>query len=275
MPNAAWASVAAIVLGLAGSGCRRAYVRTVDVAPAPASGGGVTVLQAQPQASPGYDVSGSVQLLYLPVEASQLPLHLIQAVYVQTDDGRQFQITRADVVAGMGGRIALRIPAGVTTGTATLVLTNGQQWTSTFHIAASSAGVSIGAGAPQAAGVIGDPRCQLPSGTWQGTISDDPRSRSTVWLEVLGDCRTVRGYVHLDSASGSVDSTIEGLWDPYSSTIVARDMQLFNVQPLPGGGFCPTDEYRLQVSPDGRSIQGQNIIYQAPCQGASRVWLVR
>lgn len=275
MKKTAW--LLALAVALIG-GCRRAYVRTVE-APPPSYGGGVTVVQgpAQQQPAAGYDVTADVQLLYLPVEAAQLPLHLIQAVYVQTSDGRQFQITQADVVAGIGGRIAVRIPNGVTTGTATVVLTNGQQYTTTFHIAASSSGVSVGVGGVQGGreGPVGHPSCQLPSGTWQGTISDDPSSRATVWLEVLGDCRTVRGYVHLDGSGGSVDSTVEGTWDPYSSSILARDTQLFNVQPMPGGSFCATDEYRLQVSPDGRSIQGQNIIYSAPCQGSSRVWLVR
>jgi hypothetical protein len=160
---------------------------------------------------------------------------------------------------------------GVTTGTATVYLTNGQQWSTTFHIAVQSGQIAVGGGGP-----VGDPRCQLPQGTWQGTISDDPNSRSTVWLEVLGDCRTVRGYVHLQSGGGgSVDSTIEGTWDLSTYTLSARDTQLFNVQPEPGGSFCATDEYRLQLSGDGSTLQGQNIIYQPPCRGSSRVWLQR
>lgn len=281
-------------LALAIGGCRsRAYVRaqTIQTAPPPASGG-VTIYEGGGGyegggssdvvvAQPAVQAQGSFELLYLPVDASMVPLHLVQAVVVQTDDGRSFQLTPADLMQGMGGRVAVRVPAGVTTGTATVYLTSGQVWSTTFHIAASSSGLSVGVGGGAVGGgaVVGgpasDPRCGWPSGTWQGSITRDP-NRATVWLEVLGDCRTVRGYVHLDSSGGSVDSTIEGTWDVGSMTITARDTQLFNVRPMPGGGFCATDQYRLQLAPDGSTMQGSNDTWSSSqCRGSSPVWLAR
>ncbi len=268
-----------LVLAVPSAGCRRrAYLRAATVS---SSGGsaGVTVIE-QPQAQPMVQqpqvqaqaqAQAQFELLYLPVDASMVPLHLIQAVVVQTDDGRTFQLTQADVQQAMGARVAVRVPAGVTTGTATVYLVNGQTWSTTFHIAASSSGLVVGGGGAP----VSDPRCGWPSGTWQGQITDDPRSTSTVWLEVLGDCRTVRGYVHLESSAGSIDSTIEGTWDVASMTIVARDTQLFNVRPMPGGSFCATDEYRLQLSGDGGMIEGRNNTWSAQCRGSSRVWLRR
>lgn len=271
----------AVVVALAASsaGCRsRAYVRTQTVA-ATGGSGGVTIIEGgavqsggmvQGQQQPMVEAQAGFELLYLPVDASMVPLHLVQAVVVQTDDGRTFQLTQADVQQAMGARVAVRVPVGVTTGTATVYLVNGQTWSTTFHIAASSGGFVAGGG-----GAVADPRCGWPSGTWQGSITDDPRSSSTVWLEVSGDCRTVRGHVHLDSSSGSIDSTIEGTWDVASMTITARDTQLFNVRPLPGGSFCATDQYRLQLSPDGSTIEGRNDTWSAQCRGSSRVWLRR
>src|SRR5687768_9360696 len=104
-------AVVTLVIGAAtlGAGCRRrAYVRAATPV---ASSGGVTVVQpqaayaqpayaqpayAQPAyAQPAYApqpeytepayAEASVQLLYLPVDASLLPLHLVQVVHVQTD----------------------------------------------------------------------------------------------------------------------------------------------------------------------------------------------
>lgn len=273
-------SLTLVALAISAAGCRtRAYVRSQTVAAEPSYGGVLVVEGApaeahvvqSPQQPHVVQVEAQLELLYLPVEAAQLPLHLIRAVLVQTDDGRSFQLTQADVQHAMGGRVAVRVPTGVTTGTATVYLVDGQSWSTTFHIAASSSSIVVGAGGAP----VSDPRCGWPGGTWQGTITDDPRSSSTVWLEVQGDCRTVRGYVHLDSSSGSIDSTIEGTWDVSTMTIVARDTQLFNVRPMPGGSFCATDEYRLQLSPDGGTIEGRNDTWSAQCHGSSRVWLRR
>jgi hypothetical protein len=289
-------SIAALALALAEGCASRTYVREEAAAPTATAGSGVTVVEYGGEAygsegyggerhagagyggeagSPGAGVElhARGELLSLPVEAERL-LHLVRHVVITTDDGRTFQLAPSDIERGMAGRLAVRLPAGVTTGTATAYLNDGQTYSTTFHVAVRSGSVSVGIGGA-GAGPVGDPRCALPSGTWQGTISSDPRSSSTVWLEVLADCRTVRGYVHLDSSGGSVDSTIEGTWDLASQTLYARDTQLFNVQPMPGGTFCATDEYRLSVSYDGRSIEGQNITYQDPCRGSSRVWLRR
>ena len=267
----------AVVLGSAG--CRaRAYVRAQTPAYAQTQGGYVQGGYAQPVTVQAPPVQATAQaggqLLYLPVEAAQLPLQLIRGIVIQTTDGQVYQLTAADVQQALAGRLALRVPAGIVTGTATVYLTNGQTWSTTFHIAATSSGVVVG-GAPVVPAT--DPRCQLPQGTWQGRISSDPRSYATVWLEVLGDCRTVRGYVRLTSGDGgSVDSTIEGGWDPSTYTLVGRDMQLFNIQiGAAGTGFCATDEYRLQLSGDGQTMQGSNTIYQAPCAGSSPVYLQR
>ena len=249
-----------------------AYVRPTAAQPAyaqPAYPGQLQV-QGQVSASGPYATQVQGQLLYVPLEAAQLPLQLLSSIVVQSSDGRQFQITLDDIVQGLGGRIALRIPAGVTTGTATIFLTTGQTVSTSFHIAATTTGLSLGVGP------VGDPRCGWPAGTWQGSISTERGSTSTVWLETQSDCRTVRGYVHLQSADGgSVDSTIEGVWDPATSTLVARDMQLFNARPGPGGSFCATDQYQLQMSADGQQMTGWNIVQDTPCQSQSQVWLTR
>lgn len=58
-------------------------------------------------------------------------------------------------------------------------------------------------------------------------------------------------------------------------TLIARDAQLFNFRPVPGGGFCATEQYRLNLSPDGRTFTGLNIVTERTCAGQSRVHLHR
>lgn len=267
-------SLLLVLIVLALPACRRRYVvetSTTTSSSGVVSGGGDYAGGGGGGGGGGVVATGSFQLLYLP--AASLPLHLLSYVHVETTDGRVFDLGPADLaqVASGGGRIAVRIPAGVTTGTATIYLNDGRTFVTTFHIAVSSGSATLGALAPGS-----DTRCYIPNGTWVGTISDTPGSRSTVSLEVLGDCRTVRGFVHLDTPDGSVDSTIEGTWDVGSGVLVARDTQLFNIVIRPGGGgFCPTDEYRLQLAPDGNTIYGQNIIYGSSCAGTSQVYLQR
>ncbi len=264
MSTRALASIALAFALLLGAGCRRTVVRTVP-APSP------SVITA-PQ--PAMQAQASFQLLYIPPSAAaMLPLHLIARVMIQTSDGQYFELGPGDIQQMSTGYVAVRIPLGVTTGTATVQLHDGRTWSTTFHIAVSSSGQIVGT---MEGAMTSDARCTQLTGTWQGTITSDPNSRATVWLEVLGDCRSVRGFVHLDSPSaGSVDSTIEGTWDYSSGVLTARDTQLFNVQPLPGGSFCATDQYQIQLQPDGYTLAGRNITYSGQCRSDSPVWLRR
>src|SRR5687767_12879048 len=71
-----------------------------------ASGGGAAV-----------SASGG-QYLYLP--GTNISLAGIQSAVVQSQDGRSFTLTPADIQAAAAGRLAVALPAGVTTGTVTL-----------------------------------------------------------------------------------------------------------------------------------------------------------
>jgi hypothetical protein len=152
----------------------------------------------------------------------------------------------------------------VTTGTVTLVV-NGQQVTIPFHVVVSMAQAPV---IGSVAVSQSDPRCAALAGSWIGSISDSaPGSVARVHLTVLSDCRTVQGFIAWSGPTiGSVDSTIEGVWEPNSSTLVARDAQLFNVRPLPGGGFCATERYALTLTPDGQLI-GENVTMEPRCGG--------
>jgi hypothetical protein len=264
--------VSLFTLAMTHAGCRpRAYVRSPTLVTQVQPAGVIVVESAPPPPVMVQEpVATSFELLYLPAQIAALPLQLIQSVLVQADDGRAFQLTQADLQHVMGGRIAVRIPHGVTSGIATIYAIDGRTWSTQFQIAASSNSITVSAGSAAL-----DPRCSWPNGVWQGTVTNDPYATSTVWLEVLGDCRTVRGQVHLESPSGSVDSTIEGTWDVATMTIIARDTQLFRLHPMPGYSFCATDEYRLQLSPDGNRIMGQNNTWSGACRTSSTVLLQR
>jgi hypothetical protein len=261
----------ALVLSLVSAGCTYHRVRREVVEP-----GGTRTVAVQQQTTGGGQVvvggGAATQLLYLPT--SDLPLHLVSGIVIQTSDGRTMQLTAADLMQLANGYVAVRVPVGITTGQITVYLSSGQQYSTTFHIAVSSTGEFVGT---LGTGYAGDPRCTLPNGQYFGNITSDQYSRATAWIEVGADCRSVRGIVHLQSSDGgSVDSTIEGTWDPSTYTLIARDTQLFNVQPGPNGGFCPTDRYELQLSGDGSIIQGANIITDRYCgAGSSPVYLQR
>lgn len=228
-------------------------------------GGGVVITEAQATGTVQVTDAGG-QLLYIP-DASLL-LDQVARIDVQTSDGRAFQLTRADLVQASFGRMALRVPAGVTTGTLTVWFLNGRQYTTTFHIAVSDGGRMVGT-----AGAIQDPRCHAIDGTWYGNISSDRSARATMQIQVLEDCRTITGFIHFESGGGSVDSTIDGQYDVYSGMLVGRDIQLFNVNPGPGGSFCATDQYRMQLGRDGATFTGENITSSYGCEGDSPVFL--
>ncbi len=250
------------------SGCeRRARIVETDVQVPVTSGGGVQVQEMQTTTTTtttgSVDVSG--QLLYIPAEAVAM-VDQVARIVIQTDSGQVIALTRDDLVQAAFGRMALRVPAGVTTGTVTVTFLNGQQFSTTFHIAVT--------GSTQFVGTVGgydNPHCHEIDGTWVGNISSDPGARATMQVEVLGDCRTIRGFIHFESGGGSVDSTIDGSWDMDRGMLVGRDTQLFNVNPGPGGGFCATDEYVMQLGPDGQSFTGRNITRSGGCEGDSPV----
>jgi hypothetical protein len=256
---------AALALVSVSSCTRRARVVETEVQVPVSSGGGVVIADAPPPQTTTVQASG--QLLYIPAEAAAYAQQVAQIV-VQTDSGQVIQLTQADLVQAAFGRMALRIPEGVTTGTVTVYFLNGQQFSTTFHIAVS--------GGAQFVGTVGgydDPHCHEIDGTWVGNISSDPGARATMQVEVLGDCRTVRGFIHFESGGGSVDSTIDGTWDVQQGMLMGRDTQLFNVSPGPGGGFCATDEYVFHLEADGQTFTGRNITRSYGCQGDSPVYL--
>ena len=178
------------VFSLASCTRRARYVETETRVPV-SSGGGVVITESQPtERMQVADVSGT--LLYIP-DASLL-LDQVARIDVQTSDGRAFQLTREDLVQASFGRMALRIPAGVATGTLTVWFFNGRQYTTSFHIAVSDGGRMVGT-----AGAIQDPRCHAIDGTWYGNISSDPSARATMQIQTLEDCRTVTGFIHFES----------------------------------------------------------------------------
>lgn len=268
----------AVVLALVAPACtRRARVveTEVQVPVTQSSGGGVVITETQPQPPPpqqtvvtapsGVAVDG--QLLYIPAEAVALVDQVAQIV-VQTSEGQVFQLSRADLVQAAFGRMALRVPAGVTTGTVTVYFLNGQQFSTTFHIAVTGGAQIVGS-----VGGYQDPHCHAIDGTWVGNISSDPSARATMQVEVLGDCQSIRGFIHFESGGGSVDSTIDGTWDMQQGMAYGRDTQLFNVSPGPGGSFCATDQYVFHLEPDGRTLTGRNITRSYGCEGDSPVYL--
>ena len=265
-------ALAALALVSVSSCTRRARIVETDVQVPVTSGSeprgtGVVITEAQmtPPPQTSVTVDASAQLLYIPAEAVAMVEQVAQIV-VQTDQGQTFQLTRADLVQAAFGRMALRVPAGVTTGTVTVYFLNGQQFSTTFHIAI--------AGSTQFVGTVGgyaDPHCHAIDGTWVGNITEDGGARATMQVEVLGDCRTIRGFIHLESGGGSVDSTIDGTWDVQNGLLTGRDTQLFNVNPGPGGSFCATDEYVMHLERDGQTFTGRNITRSAGCQGDSPV----
>ncbi|MFO0682923.1 MAG: hypothetical protein U0234_12765 [Sandaracinus sp.] len=259
-------------LALTGTGCvRRARVVERDVSVPVTSGGsstgssGVVITETQATTT---TVQAQGELLYIPAEAAAY-LEQVARIVVQTSSGQVIELTRADLVQAAFGRMALRIPAGVTTGTVTVFFLNGQQYSTTFHIAVTG-------GSAQIVGSVGsyeDPYCHAIDGTWVGNISSDPGARATMQVEVLGDCRTIRGFIHFEQGGGSVDSTIDGTWDARQGMLIGRDTQLFNVAPGPGGGFCATDQYVFHLEQDGATFTGRNITRSYGCEGDSPVFL--
>lgn len=211
----------------------------------------------------GYARSGT-HVLYLP---SPFPIEAIDRVTVVSQDGQSLVFGRGEIAQAVAGRLAITLPLGITTGTVT-VEAGGRTVSSTFYVAVSMTGqVTVGLGGA-------GPECQAITGTWVGNITDDPSARATVVLEALADCRTVHGFVRLESPrSGSVDSTLEGTWDPGSQTLIARDTQLFNVRVVPGGSFCATERYTLRLA--GGWLTGENYVSESPCAGTSPVQLSR
>ncbi len=261
----------AAALVVAAAGCeRRARVVETEVRVPTTSGGsrtGVVITETQPTTTTT-TVQAQGELLYIPAEAAAY-LEQVARIVVQTSSGQVIELTRADLVQAAFGRMALRVPAGVTTGTVTVYFLNGQQFSTTFHIAVTG-------GSAQIVGSVGgyeDPHCHAIDGTWVGNISSDPGARATMQVEVLGDCRTIRGFIHFESGGGSVDSTIDGTWDVQNGMLIGRDTQLFNVSPGPGGGFCATDEYVFHLEPDGTTFTGRNITRSYGCEGDSPVYL--
>lgn len=210
---------------------------------------------------------GGVQYLYVPT--TDIPVSSIQQVIVQSHDGRTFTLGPADVQNVASGRMALAIPPGVTQGEVTIVTTAGTMPPIPFYIAQPMTTLVTP--------VVVGAQCYDISGTWTGNISEsDPNAVATASLQLGGDCTTVSGFIHWQGPRiGSVDSTIAGHWDATTMTLIARDTQLFNVRPVPGGGFCPTEEYRLSLSPDGRTFTGLNIVTERTCAGTSSVYLAR
>jgi hypothetical protein len=228
------------------------------------STGGTTQSTAQVVTGTG----GGVQYLYVPT--TDIPIASIQQVIVQSNDGRTFTLGPTDVQAVASGRVALAIPPGVTQGEVTIVTTSGASAPIPFYIAQPMTTLVT------TTTVVGA-QCYDISGTWTGNISEsDPDAVATATIQLGADCVSLSGFIHWQGPRiGSVDSTIAGQWDASTMTLVARDTQLFNVRPTPGGGFCPTEQYRLTLSPDGRTLTGLNIVTERTCAGQSSVYLQR
>ena len=207
-------------------------------------------------------------LQYLYVPTTNIPVGSIEQVIIQSQDGRVFTLGRNEIQGVAAGRVALGIPPGVTTGTV-IIVAMGQRFSIPFHVAQPMT-------TPYTT-FSQDPSCCAIAGTWMGNISEsDPNAVATAVFQVAADCRTISGFIHWEGPSiGSVDSTVSGIWDPASRMLIARDTQLFNVQPSPGGGFCPTERYQLSLSPDGRTLTGLNISDGSRCRGRSSVYLAR
>lgn len=211
---------------------------------------------------------GGVQYLYVPT--TDIPVSSIQQVIVQSADGRTFTLGPADVQNVASGRMALAIPPGVTQGEVTIVTTSGTMPPIPFYIAQPmttlvTTGIAVGG------------QCYDISGTWTGNISEsDPDAFASATIQLSADCTSVSGFIHWQGPRiGSVDSTIAGTWDASTMTMIARDTQLFNVRPVPGGGFCATEQYRLTLAADGRTFTGLNIVTEPTCAGTSSVYLTR
>ncbi len=210
---------------------------------------------------------GGTQYLYVPT--TNIQTSSIQQVIIQSADGRTFTLGADQVQSVAAGRVALGIPAGVTQGNVVIIAGGVTYPAVPFYIAQPMTTLITT--------TVINPACGEIAGTWVGNISDsDPNAVATAVFSVSPDCRSVSGFIHWEGPRiGSVDSTIAGHWDPNSRTLVASDTQLFNVRPVPGGGFCPTDRYQLSLMPDGRTLAGLNIVTQRTCAGQSRVHLHR
>lgn len=223
----------------------------------------------QPQPMSGGEGAAPGSYLYLP--ASNISAAAVQSVVVQTSAGQQFTLGAGDIHAALGGRLAVPLPQGVSDGTA-VINVNGQVLSIPFHVVVSMQPAPV-LGSAQVAS--GDPRCGAIAGTWQGSIWSSANSVATATFQVFGDCRTVQGTISAASpGSGSVDATIEGVWDAASGTLVARDTQLFNVRPVNGTNFCETTRYEMHMTPDGE-LTGTNDTSSTSCGHVSPVRLHR
>jgi hypothetical protein len=227
--------------------------------------GTTTTTQSAPVVA---NTGGGVQYLYVPT--TNIATTAIQQVIVQTHDGRTFTLGPSDVRAVASGRMALAIPPGVTQGQVIIVANGITHQAIPFYVAQPVTTLVTTT-------TVISPQCLDISGTWTGNISEsDPQAVATAVIQLGSDCRSVSGFIHWEGPRiGSVDSTITGVWDASSMTLIARDAQLFNVRPVPGGGFCPTEQYRLNLSPDGRTLTGLNIVTERTCAGQSNVYLRR
>ena len=200
---------------------------------------------------------GGQQYIYVPT--TNIPVSAVQQVVVQSADGRQFRLGQHQVQTVAAGRMALSIPTGVTQGNI-VIHAGGTIYPAIPFYVATPMTTQI------STAVVVSPTCTDISGTWTGNISDsDPHAVATAVIQLGADCRSVSGFIHWEGPGiGSVDSTIAGVWDPNTNTLVASDTQLFNVRPRPGGGFCPTERYQLTLSPDGRTLTGMNMANRVP-----------
>ena len=190
----------------------------------------------------------------------------IDHVVIVDESGASHRVHPGDISRAPAGRLAVRLPIGVSTGTVAIT-TDSRRLDIPFHVVASIVGPPTDWAPPR------NPACALVAGRWVGNITADPDATATVDLEVGGGCRMVRGFLHLESPrTGAVDATIHGSWDPERRRLEASDMQLFYVRPLPGGSFCPTARYVLALQDDG-TLTGQNIVTARDCRATSPVLL--
>lgn len=213
------------------------------------------------------NTGSGVQYLYVP--ATNIATTSIQQVVVESQDGRTFTLGPSDIQGVASGRLALGIPPGVTQGQVIIISNGVTQPAIPFYIAQPVTTLVTT--------TVVSPQCYDISGSWTGNISEsDPNAVATAQLQLGADCQSVSGFIHWEGPRiGSIDSTITGVWDASSMTLIARDAQLFNVRPAPGSGFCATDQYRLNLSPDGHTFTGLNIVTERSCAGQSRVYLRR
>jgi hypothetical protein len=115
---------------------------------------------------------------------------------------------------------------------------------------------------------------QSLNGRWEGLLSgNDPEAKVVLDLDCADDDSVTGKLVWTSQHSGSNTRQLSGFFERKDGTVILKDDKLLFTRAKQLWYFCPIERYQLQISPDGRQLEGS---YTAPrCHDKGSVKLHR